>query len=234
VARKVKKALRDSVRNLGAAKPKNLAAPTLTPPPYRWALGIVIGLETLLIFWALAHQFIPSPRWQNIAFYINIVLCALCTAYFAYSFWLNAPLYQSKIKIVLIAIFTPVLIYFWGYVAIKYGAGDLITHIEGKPAMMEDIFTKNVDDDERFKKEYLDKGEYEKRYFDNRKGCITRLNGYTLKDALPVHFCVSGQDFAILPKHVAVKIHGLQSDAGFDIERIEYDWLKTSFLPTED
>jgi hypothetical protein len=230
VAKKVK----IEVRDLRAVKPQNLAAPKFKPPPYRWVLGVVIVTETLLIFWALVHQFIPSPRWQNIAFYINIVLCVLCTAYFAYSFWLNAPLYQSKIKIVLITIFTPVLIYFWGYIAIKYGAGDLITHKEGKPAMMEDIFTKNADDDERFKKEYLAKGEYEKRYFDNRKGCITRLNGYTIKDALPVHFCVSGQDFAILPKHVAVKIHGLQSNAGFDIERIEYDWLKTSFLPAED
>jgi hypothetical protein len=227
VARTVKKAVRD----LGAVKPKNLAAPMFTPPPYRWALGAVLGLETLLIFWALAHQFIPSPSWQDIAFYINIVLCALTTMYLYYTFWLNAHLYASKIKKVFIALLTPVFIYCWGYVVIKYGAGDLITHLQGKPAMMEDIFTKNTDDDERFKKDYLAKGEYEKRYFDNRKGCITRLNGYTLKDALPVHFCVSGQDFAILPKHVAVKIYGLQSDAGFDIASIEYDWLKTSFLP---
>lgn len=230
MASKVKKAVRD----LGAIKPQNLAAATFTPPPYRWALGVVIVTETLLIIWALAHQFIPSPRWQNIAFYINIVLCALCTAYFAYSFWLNAPLYHSKIEIVLIAIFTPLLIYFWGYVAIKYGAGDVNTHLQGKPAMMEDIFTKYADDDERFKKEYLAKGEYEKSYFDGRKGCIMRLTGYTLKDALPMYFCVSGQDFAILPKHVAVKIHGLQSEAGFDIARIEYDWLKSSFLPAEN
>jgi hypothetical protein len=230
VSRKVKKV----VRNLGAVKPQNLTAPTLSPPPYRWVLGVVLGLETLLIFWALGHQFIPSPRWQNIAFYTNIVLCTLCTVYFAYSFWLNTQLYPSKIKKVLIAISSPVLFYLWGYVAIKYGAGDVITHLQGKPAMMEDVFRKHADDDERFKKEYLAKGEYEKRYFDNRKGCITRLNGYTLKDALPMHFCVSGKDFAILPKHVAVKIHGLQSNAGFDIERIEYDWLKTSFLPAED
>jgi hypothetical protein len=230
VARKVKKAVHD----LGAVKPQNLATPIFTPPPYRWALGVVLGLETLLIFWALAHQFIPSPRWQNIAFYTNIILFVLCTAYFSYSYWLNAHLYPSIIKRVFIAILTPVFIYFWGYLAFEYGAGDLITHLQGKPAMLEDIFTKNSDDDERFKKEYLAKGEYEKRYFDNRKGCITRLNGYTLKDALPVHFCVSGQDFAILPKHVAVKIHGLQSEAGFDIESIEYDWLKTSFLPAED
>lgn len=230
MARKVKKAVRD----LGAVMPQNLAAPTFTPPPYRWALGVVMGVETLLIFWALAHQFIPSPSWQNIAFYINIVLCALCTAYFAYSFWLNMHLYPSKIKKLFIALLTPVFIYFWGYLAIMYGAGDLITNLQGKPAMMEDIFTKHADDDERFKKEYLAKGEYEKSYFDGRKGCITRLTGYILKDAMPVHFCVSGQDFAILPKYVAVKIHGLESNAGFDVQSIEYDWLKTSFLPAED
>jgi hypothetical protein len=219
VARKVKKAVRD----LGAVKPQNLAAPIFTPPPYRWALGVVLGLETLLIFWALTHQFIPSPRWQNIAFYINIVLCALCTAYFAYACWLNAHLYASIIKKVFIALLTPVFIYCWGYVAIKYGAGDLITHLQGKPAMIEDIFTKNADDDARFKKEYLAKGEYEKRYFDNRKGCITRLTSPMLQNALPVHFCVSGQDFAVLPKTIPVKIHGLQSAAGFDIEWVEYD-----------
>jgi hypothetical protein len=100
--------------------------------------------------------------------------------------------------------------------------------------MIEDIFTKHADDDARFKKEYIAKGVYEKRYFDNRKGCITRLTGYTLKDALPVYFCTKGEEFAILPKHVAVKIHGLQSYAGFDLASIEYDWLKTSFLPKED
>ena len=60
-----------------------------------------------------------------------------------------------------------------------------------------------------------------------------RLNGYTLKDALPVHLCVSAQDFAILTKHVVVKIYGLKSDAGFDIEQIEQNWLKKYFLPTE-
>ncbi|MFM9836245.1 MAG: hypothetical protein ACKVOA_09090 [Methylophilaceae bacterium] len=221
------------MRDLGAVKPQNLAVPTFTPPSYRWALGVVLGLETLLIFWALTHHFIPSSLWRNIAFYINIVLCALCTAYFAYSIWLNAQLYPSKIKKVLIVISAPILFYLWGYIALTFGVGDLFTNILGKPSMMEDIFTKNADDDERFKKEYLAKGEYEKRYFDNRKGCITRLNGVTLKDALPVYFCVSGQDFAILPKQVAVKIHGLQSVAGFDIEWIEYDWLKTSLLPTE-
>jgi hypothetical protein len=100
--------------------------------------------------------------------------------------------------------------------------------------MMEDVFTKNSDDDERFKKEYIAKGIYEKRYFDNRKGCITRLTSDTLKNALPVYFCAKGEEFAKLPKHVAVKIHGLKSDTGFDVEWIEYDWLKTSFLPTED
>jgi hypothetical protein len=234
LARTLKKTVRDSVRNLGTVKPQNLAAPIFTPPPYRWALGLVLGLETLVIFWALAHQFMPSPRWKNISFYINIVLCALLTIYFYYAFWRNPHLYPSKIKKVLIVIFAPVFIYCWGYLAFTYGVGDLITHLQGKPTIVEDILTKHLDDDARFKKEYLAKGEYEKRYFDGRKGCITRLTSPILQNALPVHFCVSGKDFAILPKHVAVKIHGLQSDAGFDIASIEYDWLKTSFLPTED
>jgi len=230
VARKVKK----TVRSLAASKPQNLAAPELAKPPYRWALGVFLGLESLLILWALGHQFIPSAYWKTVSFYLNISLSVICVAYFAFAFRFNAHLYASKLKRAFVALFAPVLFYFWGYFALTYGAGDLITHVQGKPAMMEDIFTKHADDDERFKKEYLAKGEYEKRYFDNRKGCITRLTSPTLKHALPVHFCVSGQDFAILPKHVAVKIYGLQSDTGFDIERIEYDWLKTSFLPAED
>jgi hypothetical protein len=229
MARKVKKAVRD----LGAVTPKNLT-PAFAPPPYRWLLGLVLGVETLLLFWAFAHHFIPSSNWRNIAFYTNIVICIFCFAFFAYAFRLNSHLYDSKFKKIFIVISAPFLFYFWGYFSLIYGAGDLITHLQGKPAMMEDVFAKYADDDERFKKEYIAKGVYEKRYFDNRKGCITRLTGYTLKHALPVYFCVKGEEFAILPKHVAVKIHGLQSYAGFDLQSIEYDWLKTSFLPKED
>ncbi len=230
MAKKVKKAVRD----LGASKPQNLAAPAFSPPPYRWTLGIVLGIESLLIIWALTHHFIPSASWRNIAFYINIVICIFCFAFFAYAFRLNSHLYDSKLKKLLIAISAPFLFYFWGYFSLIYGAGDLITRLQGKPAIIEDIFTKYADDDDRFKKEYVAKGVYEKRYFDNRKGCITRLTGHSLKHALPVYFCVEGKDFAKLPKHVAVKIHGLQSQTGFDIEWIEYDWLKTSFLPLDD
>jgi hypothetical protein len=227
--RKVKKAVRD----LGVVAPKNLT-PAFAPPPYRWLIGVVLGVETLLLFWAFAHHFIPSASWRAIGFYINLVLCAFCLAFFAYAFWLNKQLYGSIIKRCFVLISAPLLFYFWGHFALIYGAGDLITQMQGKPAMMEDIFVKYADDDERFKKEYIAKGVYEKRYFDNRKGCITRLTGYTLKHALPVYFCVKGEEFAILPKHVAVKIHGLQSYAGFDLTSIEYDWLKTSFLPKED
>lgn len=231
MARKVKK----TVRMMGALEPKKLTAPVIfTSPTYRWLIGVVLGVETLLLFWAFAHHFIPSASWRAIGFYINLVLCAFCLAYLAYALWLNSHLYESKLKKIFIVISAPLLFYFWGHFALIYGAGDLITQMQGKPAMMEDVFTKHYDDDERFKKEYVAKGVYEKRYFDNRKGCITRLTGYTLKNALPVYFCVKGEEFAKLPKHVAVKIHGLQSDTGFDIERIEYDWLKTSFLPTED
>jgi hypothetical protein len=231
LAKKVKKAVRD----LGAKKPENLAAPAaVAPPPYRWLLGLVLGIESILMIWAIAHHFIPSAGWRNIAFYINIVICIFCFAYFAYTFRLNSHLYDSKFKKILIVLSAPFLFYFWGYFSLVYGAGDLITRLQGKPAMIEDIFTKYADDDERFKKEYIAKGVYEKRYFDNRKGCITRLKGYTLKNALPVYFCVKGEDFAKLPMHVAVKIHGLESYTGFDIEWLEYDWLKTSFLPQDD
>ena len=44
---------------------------------------------------------------------------------------------------------------------------------------MADIFNKNADEDALFQNEYIAKCEYEKHYFDNRKGCITRLHGYT-------------------------------------------------------
>lgn len=228
------KRVKKAVRNTSANKPQQLANPVFTPPPYRWTLAIVLGAETLLLLWALAHQFIPSDGWRNFAFYSNLFLCGLCLAYFIYAFRLNPNPYTSKFKLAFLVIFLPVLIYCWGYVALTFGAGDLLTHSIGKPAVMEDILTKNADDDERFKKEYVAKGEYEKRYFDNRKGCITRLSSDTLKQGLPVHVCVSGQQFAKLPKQVAVKLHGLKSDAGFDVQSIEYDWLKTAFLPIED
>lgn len=230
MAKKIKKA----AHKPKAMKPQHLATPTFTPPPYRWTLAIVLGIETLLLIWALAHQFIPSDGWRNIAFYSNLVLCGLCLAYFVYAFWLHPNPYTSKFKLAFLVIFLPVFIYFWGYLALTFGAGDLLTHFIGKPAVMEDVLTKHADDDERFIKEYVAIGEYEKRYFDNRKGCITRLSSDRLKQGLPVHVCVSGQHFAKLPKHVAVKIHGIQSHAGFDIQSIEYDWPKTAFLPIEN
>ena len=230
MGKKVKK----TASALRANRPQAHALQAFSPPPYRWLLMLLLGIETLLIIWALTHQFIPSTQWRNIAFYTNIILCACCIAYFAYAFWLNAQLYPSKLKLLLKALGLPVLIYFGGYIALTYGVGDAVTYLIGKPAMMEDILTKNANDDIRFKKEYVAKGEFEKRYFDNRKGCITRLTSDTLQNALPVHYCVSGQDFAILPKHVAVNIHGLQSELGFDVRWIEYNWLKTSLLPFED
>ena len=229
MARRVKKAIRKPKEY----QPEAIVLKPFTPPPLRWTFGVLFGVETLFIFWALAHQFIPSPSWKSIAFYINLLLCALILAFFAHALWLNKQLY-STVKRIFLAMGLPVLVYCWGYIALTYGAGDAITHLVGKPAVIADIFTKNADDDARFQKEYIAKGEYEKRYFDNRKGCITRLHGYSLKDAMPVDYCVSGRDFAKLPKQVAVTIHGLQSFAGFDLHHIEYDWLKTSFLPADD
>ncbi len=67
-----------------------------------------------------------------------------------------------------------------------------------------------------------------------KKGCITRLTSPKLKNALPVYICVSGKAYAKLPKQVAVNMHGLQADTGLNITRIEYNWLKTSFLPIKD
>ena len=230
MAKKIKKA----AHNLGAIHPQHLAIPAFTSPPYRWVLAVVLGIETLLLIWALAHQFIPSEAWRNIAFYSNLVLCTLCLVYLAYAFRLNPNPYTSKFKLAFLVIFLPVLVYCWGYLALTFGAGDLLTQLIGKPAVIQDILTKHADDDERFKKEYVAKGEYEKRYFDNRKGCITRLTSDLIKQGMPVHVCVSGQDFAKSPKHVAVKIHGKQSYAGFAIQTVEYDWLKTAFLPKED
>ncbi|MDP3087179.1 MAG: hypothetical protein Q8M99_03150 [Methylotenera sp.] len=229
MARRVKKI----AHKIKEDKPEYIAPKPFTPPPYRWPVGMLFGVETLFIFWALGNQFIPSPSWKSIAFYCNLMLCVFVLAFFAHALWMNKHLYSTTKRIFMV-LGLPILVYFWGSIALTYGAGDAITHLVGKPAMIADIFTKNADDDVRFKKEYIAKGEYEKRYFDNRKGCITRLNGFTLKDAMPVDYCVSGPDFAKLPNHVAVNIHGLQSFAGFDVHYIEYDWLKTSFLPLKD
>lgn len=228
------KRIKKTAHNLGAIQPQRLATPIFKPPPYRWTFAVILGIETLLLVWALAHQFIPSEDWRRIAFYSNLVLCGLCLAYLIYAFWLNPNPYTSRVKLAFLVIFLPVFVYFWGYLALTFGAGDLLTHFIGKPAVMGDVLTKHADDDERFKKEYVAKGEYEKRYFDNRKGCITRLTSDLIKQGMPVHVCVSGQHFAKLPKQVAVKIHGKQSYAGFAIQSIEYDWLKTAFLPKED
>jgi hypothetical protein len=218
MARRVKKAIRKPT----VYKPEAISPKPFTPPPYRWAIGVLLGLETLFILWALGHQFIPSASWQNIAFYCNLVLCALVLALLGHALWLNKQLYSTA-KRIFLGLGLPVLVYCWGYVALTYGAGDAFTHLFGKPAIMADIFTKNADDDLRFQKEYIAKGEYEKRYFDNRKGCITRLTGRALQHALPVHYCINGVDFAKLPKEIPVKIHGLESAAGFDVAYIEHD-----------
>lgn len=219
MARKIKKV----ARKLAPSKPVYLPARILTPPPYRWLFGAVFGAEFLLIVWAIMHHFIPSAHWQNIAFYINIVIGIICISYFVYAFWLNNHLYSSKLYQFFIALFGPVFIYCWGYLAFTYGAGDIVTHLTGKPAIIEDVLIKYADDDARFKEEYAAKGVYEKRYFDNRKGCITRLTGPSLKNALPVYVCINGEDFAKLPEQVAVTMYGLQAYTGFDIKLIKYD-----------
>ena len=219
MARKVKKV----VRKPQLSKPAYLTAPIFNPPKFHWALGAVFGLEFLLIVWAIMHHFIPSTDWQTIAFYLNIVVCIISITYFVYAFLLNKSKHASTLQRIFLALFGPVFIYCWGYLAFTYGAGDLITHLAGNPAAITDVLTKYADDEARFKQEYIANGVYEKRYFDNRKGCITRLTGPSLKNALPVYVCINGEEFAKLPKQVKVTMHGLKTYAGFDIKRIEYN-----------
>jgi len=85
MARRVKKAVRKPKED----KPDTIAPKPLSPPPYRWVFGVLLGVETLFIFWALAHQFIPSPIWKSIAFYSNLVLYVLVFAFFAHALWMN-------------------------------------------------------------------------------------------------------------------------------------------------
>jgi len=166
---------------------------------------------------ALLHQLIPSDHWYALAFKLNIAISAGLVLYFAYAFWVN----PSTLNVMLgpfkkwIAILTaPALIYFLGYIAIIYGIGNLGGLQSGQAHQQKDVFEKN--------------------YVDTRKGCKTRLQGESLKQAMPKYFCVSKDHFDLLPQHVAVNLVGNQSYFGFQLESIEYDWQATRRLSQHD
>lgn len=192
-------------------------ASVFTPPRFRKTFLGLCAIQVLLFIWALGNHFIPNAAWLSLGFKINIGLCVVGNVFFIYSAWLNPRALDSThstFKKWLGFLFAPILIYFLGYFSVIYGAGDLITHFKNEPAMMQDVF--------------------EKQYVETRKGCKTRLSGEKLKGGLPKYFCASAEVFEKLPARVAVNIHGLRSALGFDLQSIEFDWLKTASLPASD
>lgn len=191
--------------------------PNFTPPRFRQFFLSLFAIQALFLFWAIGNHFIPSADWLNLGFKINIVLCVVSNLFFIYSVWLNPNALDSThstFKKWLAFLFAPVLIYFLGFFSIIYGIGDLITQIKSQPAMMQDVF--------------------EKKHIETRKGCETRLIGETLKNGFPRYFCATPEVFEKLPARVAVDIHGLQSQLGFHLQSIEFDWFKTALLPASD
>lgn len=185
-----------------------------TPPAHRWwAIG-VLAAELLLTIFALFHQLIPSAGWYALAFKVNIAISAGLTIYFAYAFWANPQTLDVQLgpfKKWVAILSAPALIYFLGYIAIIYGVGNLAGLQSGQQAhQLKDVF--------------------EKEYVETRKGCKTRLQGESLKQAMPKYFCVSKEHFDLLPQRVAVNLVGNQSYFGFQLDHIEYDWQATSQL----
>lgn len=197
-------------------------ASNTSPPAFRkYFLGVLV-VQSLLLGWALAHHFIPGEYWHTLGFYCNIVSSVVLSGSLYWLLWQRRTSDLSIFRRIFVVLASPLLLYFMGYVSWIYGAGDAYTKLVGHPANMADVWHKNMDDDARFQKEYTAAGVYEKRYFDNRKGCITRFSSPTLMRGLPPNFCVSGKTFARLPQQVPVMIYGLSSQAGFDLQQVVY------------
>lgn len=212
MARKVKKAIRATSLNTHLEEPA-----AFQPPRFRYLLGAILAAELLLVLWAISNHFIPNPNWYSLAFNINIALSALGVAFLVYAYKLNPHALDAThvgFKKWIGLLCAPALIFFLGYISLIYGLGDVLTQLNGRSASMDDVF--------------------EKRFVESRKSCKTRLYGYSLKEAMPKYFCANAEVFDKLPKHVAVSIHGLQGNTGFHLETVEFDWLKTSFLPKEN
>lgn len=214
MVRRIKK---KSIANVGRKQNDSASRQTFIPPRFRYIFGGLFIIEALFMCWALCNQFIPSDWWYSLGLKINIVLSVLGIGVFIYTFWLNPHALDNshtKFKKWLGILGAPLLIYFIGYFAVIYGLGDAFSQLYGKTATMEDVF--------------------EKKFVESRRGCQNRLYGYSLKGGFPAFFCSNPEVFTKLPKHVAVKIIGLESQAGFHLDTIEFDWLKTSFLPIEN
>ncbi|TXI38543.1 MAG: hypothetical protein E6Q51_00945 [Methylophilus methylotrophus] len=196
--------------------------PAQAHPRHVLFLLALLTVQCLLLLWALAHHFIPSAAWQSAGFYCNLLISAMVTGTFYCLMWRQRKADLSRYKQLFLIVFSPILLYFLGYFSLIYGAGDVYTQLTGMPASIEDHWQKNSDDAARFEQEYIAAGVYEKRYFDHRKGCITRLSSPMLAQGFPVYFCVAGRTFASLPLEVPVTMHGLQSQAGFDLQHVDY------------
>lgn len=202
--------------------PAPIAAPTQAHPRHVLFLLALLTVQCLLLIWALAHHFIPSAAWQSAGFYCNLLISTMVTGAFYYLIWRQRKAYLSRYKQLFLIVCSPILLYFLGYFSLIYGAGDVYTQLTGMPAIIEDRWQKNSGDAVRFEQEYIAAGVYEKRYFDHRKGCITRLSSSMLARGFPVYFCVAGRTFASLPPEIPVTLHGLQSQAGFELQHVDY------------
>lgn len=202
----IKKRKKSVFQSTVIAQNLSAKAQPFTPPRFRKFFLSLFAVQALLMLWALGNQFIPNSAWLSLGFKINVALCLFSNIFFIYSAWLNPRALDgthSAFKKWLSLLFAPVLIYFLGYFSVIYGAGDLITQLKNQPAIMQDVF--------------------EKKYVETRKGCKTRLNGESLKNGFPKHFCVTPEIFEKLPARVVVNMHGLQSVLGFHLQTIEFD-----------
>jgi magnesium-transporting ATPase (P-type) len=189
---------------------KIINQPHFTPPAYRWLFICIFVTLFVLIFYAMMHQFIPSPTWYALGFKLNIGFTIIMASWFYCMLRLNpaslSEVYKRYYKW-FVMLSAPAIFYFLGYVAIIYSIGNIVGNFSDTPHIIHDVM--------------------QKQSVESRRGCKTRLVGKSLQHALPPNFCITQASFNQLPQEIAVRLVGKQSYFGFSLDYIEYDWEKT-------
>jgi hypothetical protein len=88
-----------------------------------------------LFCWGLYADFVPSPFWQSLCLKLSLEITAILSLLFYWGLWtgrLNADHLDGYAEVMIVVLFAPVVLFFWTFVVLQQGVGDLANRVIGK------------------------------------------------------------------------------------------------------
>jgi hypothetical protein len=102
---------------------------------WRKIVPFIVFTMVGLFCWGLYADFVPSPFWQSLALKLSLEITAILTLLFYWGLWtdrLNTDQLNSYGDMVAVVLFAPVILFFWTWVVVEHGVGDLANRAFGK------------------------------------------------------------------------------------------------------